>query len=278
VKQTDESQPPPSLRVAARSVYGTDATGYAAGRPDYPPPVYETLRRRCGLTAGAVVLEIGAGAGLVTRTLLSSGARVVAVEPDLGMAEYLLRRVGGCLEVVVETFERATLGPWQFDLVVAATSFHWVDQSLGLPKLGQAVRPGGWVALWWTIFNDPGAEDPFRDALEARLGRQDPGGQRKVDFQLDVASRTTDLREVVGLELVGSETTRWTVELSSSRLRDLYASLIAVRRLPPRERQALLDHVSQLADEDFGGRVRRPFVTIMYTGRRPNTPETEPSD
>ena len=71
----------------------------------------------------------------------------------------------------------ADLDDNRFDLFVAATSFHWADQSAGLPKLGRILRRGGWAALWWTIFDDPGREDAFREALRGRLGRDDVGGQ-----------------------------------------------------------------------------------------------------
>ena len=32
-----------SLRQEARTIYGSDAQGYDAGRPDYPAEVYEIL-------------------------------------------------------------------------------------------------------------------------------------------------------------------------------------------------------------------------------------------
>ena len=60
------------------------------GVPDHPSFVdcYD-LRHRCGLAPGAQVLEVGPGTGIVTRHLLSAGARVVAVEPDPSLASYL---------------------------------------------------------------------------------------------------------------------------------------------------------------------------------------------
>lgn len=257
-----------SLRRSARSVYGADASGYDAGRPDYPGRVYEVLARRCGLRSGAAVLEVGPGPGTVTRRLLEAGARVVAVEPDAGMAAHLRSRLGPGVTIVAAPFEEAAVGDGRFDLAVAATSFHWVEQTAGMAKLGQVLRPGGWAALWWTIFDDPEADDPFRDELARRLGRGDPGGQGNADYQLDTAARCRDLRVGAGLGDVESEIIRWSVELDSDRLRRLYDSMIRVRSLPPAERRRTLDAVSAAA-EHRGGRARRPFVTVMYTGRRP---------
>jgi len=63
---------------------------------------------------------------------------------------------------------------------------------------------------------------------------------------------------------------RWTAELDNAQLRALYASMIRIRRLPADEQQGILDQICLLADHDFAGRVQRPFMTAMYTGRRPD--------
>jgi SAM-dependent methyltransferase len=257
-----------SLRQEARTIYGRDAEVYEAGRPDYPEKLYAILVSRCGLRAGASVVEIGPGTGLVTRRLVAAGARVVAVEPDENMAARLAATVSGDVEIVAGTFEQSALPPDSFDLAVAATSFHWVDQAVGVPKLGRVVRPGGWVAVWWTIFDDPDREDAFRDVLGVRTGIEDPGGQRHVQFQLDAAARRRDLAERAGLVDVRGTLIRWTADLDSSQLRALYASMIRISRRPAEDRRRILDQISLVA-EDFGGRVRRPFRTALYTGRRP---------
>ena len=224
-----------SLRQEARTIYGSDAQGYDAGRPDYPAEVYEILASRCGLRAGASVVEIGPGTGLVTRRLAAVGARVVAVEPDQNMAAYLAAAVSGDVEIIPATFEQAPLPEDRFDLAVAATSFHWVDQDAGIPKLGRVIRPGGWAAVWWTIFDDPDRQDAFRDTLRARTGDGDPGGQRNARFQLDAAARRRDLAERAGLTDVNHDLIRWTAELDTAQLRALYASMIRIRQLPADE-------------------------------------------
>jgi SAM-dependent methyltransferase len=114
------------------------------------------------------------------------------VEPDQGFAEYL-GSVMPEVQVVGMPFEEADVGDG-FDAVVAATSFHWVDQSTALPKLGGVLRPGGWAAIWWTLFSDPYREDPLVAAAGAGLGfvRGNQGGGTL--FELDTDARCEDLR------------------------------------------------------------------------------------
>lgn len=254
------------LRHAARHTYGADAGGYQAGRPDYPPRVYELLRSRCGIGAGSRVLEIGPGSGQVTRHLVAAGARVVAVEPDHGFAEYLKRTMPE-VRIVSESFEDADTGDG-FDAVVAATSFHWLEQSIALGKLGRVLRPGGWAAIWWTVFSDPHREDPLLAAATELLGFE-PGNQRAgTAFQLDTDARCEDLRRTAGLVDVAAELVAWDLAMTADQVRGLFNSLIAVRQLPAEERTRVLDTVTDLVNDRFAGISVRPHLTALYVGRK----------
>jgi SAM-dependent methyltransferase len=259
-------------RDEGRRLFGLDPAGYRTGRPDYPEAVYDTLVRRCGLGPGTRVLEVGPGTGLATHHLLRAGAHVTAIEPDESMAAYLRSTISSSeLDVVNSTFEEADLGSGRFDLAVAATSFHWVDQQTGLPKLGQAIRPGGWAALWWTLFRDPNQPDEFSRAVEQVLGPPTRGAfdeANRPPFQLDESHRRRDLTRSAGLRDVTSELIAWGHELSPLQSRALYGSMATVLRRTADEQTRILDDVERLAAQAPGGSVRRRFVTALYTGRR----------
>jgi SAM-dependent methyltransferase len=265
--------PTAEQRAQARRLYGADPVGYEVGRPDYPERVFDVLATRCGLHSAACVLEIGPGTGRVTRRLTGMGAKVTAVEPDHALAAYLRELADTAVDVREETFEEVSVPDGGFDLVVAAMSFHWIDQDIGLRKLGRVVRPGGWVALWWTRFGDLSRPDPFgeatRDLIEtARTSAEDAA---RVPFELDAVGWRCALGDGAGLVDIDVEVIRWTARLDLPQVRALYSSMIDVRRRAPRERERLLDELVSRAARDFGGTVERPFVTALYTGRRPDT-------
>jgi SAM-dependent methyltransferase len=268
--------PPPELgsqlhREEGRRLFGLDPAGYRAGRPDYPEAVYETLVGRCGLGPTTRALEIGPGTGLVTRHLLAVGAHVTAVEPDSSMATFLKKsESSSSLEVVISSFEEAEIDLDGFDLAVAATSFHWVDQEVGLAKLGRALKPGGWAAVWWTLFRDPDQPDAFSQAVERILGPATRGAfdePGRPPFQLDQAHRRRDMTRWAGLGDVTSQLISWTCALTPAQARALYASMATVIRRPPEEQRSILDGVERLAADISGGTVTRRFVTALYTGR-----------
>ncbi|WP_333711725.1 hypothetical protein [Agrobacterium tumefaciens] len=49
----------------------------------------------------------------------------------------------------------------------------------------------------------------------------------------------------------------------------LTAMFLPVARLPEAERSRFLSEIGRIADEEFGGHVRRNFVTAIYLARKP---------
>jgi SAM-dependent methyltransferase len=262
------------VREDGRRLFGLDPAVYAAGRPQYPPALYRALEERCGLAEGTRVLEIGPGTGLVTRRLLGAGASVVAVEPNTNLAAYLrasCAEPGRPLRVEEVPFEEAPLDDDAFDLAVAATSFHWVDQRTGLAKLGRVVRRGGCVAVWWTLFQDPTALDEFSLLAQEVLHAQQFAFEEpdRPPFQLDAERRLEELGRWGGFEDLRADVFKTPVVLEADQVRAMYASVASVLRLAPAEQRRVLDRLESIARDRFGGRIARTFVTALYTGRRP---------
>ncbi len=52
-------------------------------------------------------------------------------------------------------------------------------------------------------------------------------------------------------------------------IRGLFGTFSPIRALAPDRRDALLDEIRRIADEEFGGRVTKPLVTALYTASKP---------
>lgn len=259
-----------------RDAFGRNASAYRDGRPGYPDEVYEVLQRVCGLGPTSQVLEIGAGAGQATSALLDAGAEVTAVELGAELAEVLVDRLGqDRLNVVVGSFEEVELSPESFDLVAAATAFHWIDPEVGPHKAATLLRPGGWLALWWTSYGDLTKHDPFHDALTPILRRLAPelvdDGNAGVDVQpyvFDKQARVAEIDATGAFGPVQQHLVHWTGRHTPAEARALFASFSPWMALPEPRRTELLDEVETLAADDFNGLVERPYVTATYLAQR----------
>ena len=253
-------------RVEGRSVFGQDPAAYARARPPYPERVFALLRERCGLREGTSVLELGPGPGTATRRLVELGAEpIVAVEPNATSAAYLTKELHGSVSVVVAPFEEAELDSASFELVVAASSFHWIDPEVGLPKSLDVLRPGGWFAMWANMHGDQTEDDPFHRATTQILG---PTPDAPWQSSLDTDANLRDLASA-GFVDAEFELIRSSARYDPAGIRGLYATFSGIARRPERERNAILDAFEHVAEFEFDGVVERAILTPIYTGRRP---------
>ena len=75
-------------RILHGSSFGAAAAAYAEHRPDY---AQAAVRWALDPAPGPRVLDLGAGTGKLTATLVALGAEVIAVEPDPAMLTELRR-------------------------------------------------------------------------------------------------------------------------------------------------------------------------------------------
>lgn len=154
---------------ALRTTFDSAAALYARARPDYPAELYEDLVALTGLTAPADLLEVGCGPGNATLPLARAGHRITAVELGGELAAEARRNLSPypAVSVVNAGFEE-----WQppdgtrYDLVYAATAWHWIDPAIGWAKAASLLRPGGHLALWGAGHAFPPDADPIFTELQ----------------------------------------------------------------------------------------------------------------
>jgi SAM-dependent methyltransferase len=140
-----------------------DSERYERGRPGYPQAAVDALVAEFGLGPGRTVLDLGAGTGKLTRLLVPSGAKVVAVEPMPEMRELLTGIVA-----LAGTAERIPLADRDVDAVTVAQAFHWFDADRALREIHRVLRPGGGLGLVWNARDE---RQPLQAALSAILDR-----------------------------------------------------------------------------------------------------------
>lgn len=261
-----------------RDLFGSDPRNYNEIRPPYPEQIYEFLLTTGALRANTSTLEIGAGNGLATRRLLDFGANpLTVVEPDKRFSPLLrsiVKLYKAEIHCIAASFEEAALPRRHYDLVAAATSFHWIQPSIGLAKVAEVLKPGGYVALWWHVFGDIGRDDPYHEATSTilqPLSSSPSGGPDTVPFALDTLARLRDFSSTGQFEQLEYTAYRWTLVLNTAQVGSLYATFSSISRLPEEQRKTILRQLMEVADRHFGGIVERNMVSPVYVARRKPT-------
>ncbi|MDT5350824.1 MAG: hypothetical protein QOH91_4111 [Mycobacterium sp.] len=125
--------------------FGSIAEDYDELRPQAPQEAADWLvPRGC-----EVAVDVGAGTGLFTRTLVDRAAQVIAVEPDARMREVLAARSPG-VRVLEGRGESIPLPDAAADAVFVSSAWHWMDHERAIPEIGRVLRDGGRLGLIWT--------------------------------------------------------------------------------------------------------------------------------
>jgi SAM-dependent methyltransferase len=197
------------------------AEGYAAARPPYPAELWRDVLATGLVAPGRRALDLGAGSGQATGELLRYGMDVVAVEPGRRLADIIEDRFPSAV-VVRSKAEDIRPGEATFDLVVAATSIHWMNVDVLLPIIHRSLKPEGRLLIWRNVFGDGAAEvTPFRREVQRIVAARPASGA------VDHESIDTTTRALRGSRLFRVEKThlfRWTVDLTTEQVRALFGT------------------------------------------------------
>jgi SAM-dependent methyltransferase len=249
---------------------------YDRVRPGYPDALFADLAAITGLDERSSVLEVGCGTGQATQSLAALGCSVTAVEPGAGMAALARRRIAasGNVEVETSTFEEWEDRGRRFDVLVAASSWHWVEEPIGWRRARQVLRPGGWMALIGNVVvRRPGEPEVYAETADLHE-RLSPGNPDWGHPPLEDDVRATD--EGWGLVqdpggLFGPTTVRWypTVQwFDGAGFADLLRSVSIYRKLGRDVREPLLDAIAERIRTRLGDRVPRRYLSVLRVGQR----------
>ena len=249
---------------------------YDRVRPTYPDELFADLVAITGMNERSLVLDVGCGTGQATRSLAALGCAVTAVELGAGMAALARQRLATFRNVKVETsaFEEWDDRGRRFDVLVAASAWHWVDPATGWPKAHDLLKPGGWMALIGNVvFRRSGEPEVYAETADLHE-RYSSGNADWGHPPLEEEVRATD--EGWGLvsdpgDLFGPTVVRWypTVQWFDGKgFADLLRSMSPYRKLDSDIREPLLDAIAEHIRTRMGDRAQRRYLSVLRVGQR----------
>jgi SAM-dependent methyltransferase len=253
-------------RARLRQTFDEDAERYDRARPEYPPALFDDLATLACIGPRCRVLEIGCGTGQATVALAERGCAIVCVELGANMAAVARRKLArfGSVRVEVAAFEDWPLPSQPFDIVLAATAFHWLDPAVRVGKCADALREGGALATVAT-HHIAGGDAEFFAAAQTCYERWDPATPPGLRLQ-SAADIPRDADEVDRSGRFGPAVFRryeWEVTYSTAEYIDTLLTYSGHRALAPERRQGLLACIADLIDTHYGGRIRKHYLSEL---------------
>ncbi len=150
---SDPTQAEAAERLLHGSSFGAAAAAYAEHRPDYAEAAVRWALEPVWSRRPFRVVDLGAGTGKLTATLLRLGAEVTAVEPDQNMLAELRRELPSVRSVPGRA-EEIPLPDGSVDAVLAGQAMHWFDLDRAVPEIARVLAPGGVLAGLWNVDDD----------------------------------------------------------------------------------------------------------------------------
>lgn len=251
-------------REVGGAAFGLDAAGYHQGRLAYPGALYDELFSR--LPANPSVLEIGAGSGLVTQSILKRDpSRVVAVEPDPALVAFTVRRLSDPrLTMVTASFPDADVSG-EFDLIACAAAFHWMEPGAAFARVRQLLAPTGVWAMWWHSYRNPGQGDELADLITPLLREiaLPPSDTLLRHYSLDEEHHRESLVRA-GFHDIQYRLYSQERKLTTEQVVALYQSYSYVRLLPDERKATLIEEITNIVVNRFGGLAPNLVLTPLY--------------
>lgn len=257
-------------RARRRKLFDEVADLYARVRPGYPDGTFDEIWSQAGLDVDAKILEIGCGTGQATIPLLRRGATVVALEigPHLAdLARVAVAPYGGRSRIITSDFDRWDVPACAFDLVLAATSFHWLDPQTRCIRVARALRDRGWLAVLANVHvSDESGDRFFRRSQDAYAEAFEADGRSS---GLPMASSLSPA--AVDEQLFGRREHRmyrWTQAFDAKSYVETLATYSENRDIPEPARERLFDQLAAIIRNEFSNAIEKHWVTSLTLARR----------
>lgn len=254
-----------------RETFNSAADDYNAIRPGYPEQLFADVVTFSGIPENGQALEIGCGPGQATLPFARMGYNILCLDigPDLLVLAAENLRAFPNVRFENIAFEDWPLQAGAYDLVYAATSFHWVAREIGYPKAAQALRPGGALAIFANTHPSPFSGffeevQPIYDRYLPEAGDQRNRPNTADQIEMEAASiRATGLFSTVEVR-----TYPWSKNFTTVEYLRLLNTYSGHRAIPEERRRDLYQAIAGLIDGRFDGQVERPYLTELYLARK----------
>jgi SAM-dependent methyltransferase len=258
-------------RLESSLAFDRVAEIYDAARPGYPEALVDDVLALSDIPEGAPILEIGCGTGQATLPFARRGYPILCLEPGPNLAALARRNLAGfpAVEVLGTTFEAWPLQPEAFDLVLAATSFEWLDPEVRCARTAAALRPGGCAALFRHVHVRRPGDDRFFERVQAIYRRYTPEMVALPPHPHELPTTLTP--ELAGCGFFREAAVRrypWTHTYDRDAYLRLLNTFSGHLALPEDTRARLFHDIAAFIDQEYDGRVVKHHVTLLQLARK----------
>lgn len=126
------------------------AKNYRKYRPDYPKDFLNYLVNDIKITKYSIIADIGAGTGILTKSLSNLSKLVYAIEPNVNMREECKNYCNeNNVRILNQCAENTSLEDNSIDFITVAQALHWFDKDKARIEFKRILKNDGKTILVW---------------------------------------------------------------------------------------------------------------------------------
>jgi SAM-dependent methyltransferase len=257
-----------------KSWFGSVAEAYNRVRPRYPQAVIDRAIQLAQLPPKAKILELGCGPAIATLPFAQLGFSLLSLEPNreasdlakLNCAEY------PNVEIQNLAFEEWELKCDHFDAVLAATSWHWIDQAIAYVKSAAALKAKGSLILLWNT--PPQLDQETYELVHQVYETLAPSipiyarHEGKTNHQADFMKLSKMIIDSGYFENVKYESTSHQVNYSLNDYLLLLSTLSPYIALAEENRSNLFANLREVLHKNRGDRLKLSFISAFHVAHK----------
>ncbi len=254
-----------------RTTFNQAASDYAAVRPGYPAQLFSDVADLSGIPEGGKALEIGCGTGQATVSFAQRGYQIHCLDIGSDLLAAAAKNLQAFPKVQFEncSFEDWHLQEGEYDLVYAATSFHWIPPEIGYPKAARALKTGGALAIFSNAHPRPYSGFFLEvQAIYARYFPELASRREHPAIETEIETQAGYIRSTGLFESVEVRTYPWAVTYSTGEYLRLLNTYSDHLQYEENLRRNLYQAIGGLIDSRYDGIVERPYLTKLFIAKK----------
>jgi ubiquinone/menaquinone biosynthesis C-methylase UbiE len=257
-----------------RETFDSAAELYHRIRPNYPEQLFDELVQATHLASDARLLEIGPGTGQATSSLARRGYTITAIELGDTMAKVARRELDQYKNVQVMTgsFEETESPAKSFDLIYAASAFHWIQADVKFTKPHALLKSGGHLAVIHTTHivdeeSEPFfyATQPIHEKYRAYRPKSPSDPKTPIVWLEDIEAEEFDEHF---FNTVFYKVFPVKITYTAKEYADLLNTFSHNRAMPDAQKENFLRDMENLIEKEYGGSVVKPYAISLTVGQK----------
>ena len=239
-----------------KTTFNTAPTLYEDVRPGYPEELIQDVIDISGLNNHSKILEVGCGTGKATRPFAERGYELVCLDIGADLIAVAKEKLKAFPNV---SFVEQAFETWKpednFNLIISATAFHWVDPKVRYLKASEVIKSKGFLAVFSNqhVKKDEGffaESQSLYDKYYAPLTTNRP-------------THTTNFPGVAAFQDPIKRVYPWTQTYSSEQYIKLLGTYSGHIALPDKNRCLLFEGIANLIETRYDGRITKYYEAVL---------------